>query len=528
MRRRSLLAATAATLAAPLAAPAPVRAASATTLKIVPASDLAALDPVWTTAPVVRNHGYMVFDTLYGTDAELRVQPQMAAGHVVENDGRQWTITLREGLRFHDGEPVLARDAVASIRRFGARDSFGETLMAATDELSAPDDRTLRFRLKRPFPLLPNALGKPSTMPCIMPERLARTDPGRQVTEMVGSGPYRFLPDERIAGSSVAYRRFEGYRPRDQGVASFTAGPKRARFDRVEWQVIPDASTKANALINGEVDWVETPSTDLLGLLRASRKVVVTRSALAGDLAVMVLNCLQPPFDNPAIRRALLGAFSQTDFMRAAIGDDRSLWSDEVAVFNPGTPMDRRAGLEVMTGPRDLPAARRAIEAAGYRGERAVLLGAIDLPPENAYANLAADVLKRIGMEVDLLSIDWGSTVQRRSSRQPTGAGGWSAFFTNLTWTNNFDPASHLGLRSGAAAWFGWPTMPRMEALRAQWFETADTAAQQAICAEIERQFWIDVPYVPLGAVALPTAYSTSLTTPRSGILQGYDVARRT
>ena len=275
MRRRTLLA------AATLAAPPTVRAASATTLRIVPASDLATLDPVWTTAPVVRKHGYMVFDTLYGTDAELRPQPQMAAGHVVENDGRQWTIILRDGLRFHDGEPVLARDAVASIRRFAARDSFGETLMVATDELSAPDDRTIHFRLKRPFPLLPNALGKPSTMPCIIPERLARTDPAKQVTEMVGSGPYRFLPDERIAGSRVAYRRFESYQPRGDGAASFTAGPKRAQFDRVEWQIISDASTKVNALINGEVDWVESPSTDLLGLLRASRNVVVTRSALA-------------------------------------------------------------------------------------------------------------------------------------------------------------------------------------------------------------------------------------------------------
>ena len=523
MRRRTLLAATGA-----LAAPAAVRAASATTLKIVPASDLAALDPVWTTAPVVRNHGYMVFDTLYGIDAALGVQPQMAAGHVVERDGRQWTITLRDGLRFHDGEPVLARDAVASIRRFAARDSFGETLMAATDELSAPGDRTIRFRLKRPFPLLPNALGKPAAMPCIMPERLALTDPARQVTEMVGSGPYRFLPDERVAGSSVAYRRFEGYQPRAEGVASFTAGPKRAHFERVEWQVIPDASTKANALLNGEVDWVETPSTDLLGLLRASRKVEVTRSALAGDLAVMVLNHLQAPFDNPGIRRALLGALNQTDFMRAAVGDDRSLWSDAVAVFNPGTAMDSRSGVEVMTGPRDLVRARREIQAAGYKGERVVLLGAVDLPLENAYAALAADVLQRLGLTVDLLSVDWGTTVQRRASKQPTGAGGWSAFFTNLTWTNNYDPASHLGLRSGSAAWFGWPTMPRMEALRAQWFETADRAAQTAICAEIERQFWIDVPYVPLGMVALPTAYSTSLTTPRSGILQGYDVARRT
>ena len=158
-----------------------------------------------------------------------------------------------------------------------------------------------------------------------------------------------------------------------------------------------------------------------------------------------------------------------------------------------------------MTGPRDLARARREIQVAGYKGELAVLFCA-----------------------VDLLSVDWGTTVQHRVSKQPAGAGGWSAFFTNLTWTNNFDPASHLGLRSGKAAWFGWPTMPRMEVLRAQWFETSDMAAQKAICAEMERQFWIDVPYVPLGAVALPTAYSASLTTPRSGILQGYDVARRT
>ena len=524
MRRRTLLAAPALVLAAPPAA----RAAQSTTLRIAPASDLAALDPVWTTAPVVRNHGYMVFDTLYATDAQLRPQPQMAEGHQVDDDGKRWTITLRDGLRFHDGEPVLARDAVASIRRFAARDSFGETLMAATDELSAPDDRTIRFRLKRPFPLLPNALGKPSPMPCIMPERLARTDPSRQVTEMVGSGPYRFLPDERIPGARVAYRRFEGYQPRPGGTASFTAGPKRAQFDRVEWQVIPDAATKANALLNGEVDWVEQPATDLLALLRASRRVEVTRTALAGDLAVMVLNCLHPPFDDPAIRRALLHAISQADTMRAAIGDDRTLWSDGVAVFNPGTPMDSRTGLDVMTAPRDLPRARRELAAAGYKGEPARLLGATDLPLENAYATLIADVLQHIGMTVDLPALDWGTTVQRRASKQPVEAGGWSAFFTNLTWTNNFDPASHLGLRSGPAAWFGWPTMPRMEALRAQWLDTEDAAEQTRICAEIERQFWIDVPYVPLGAVALPTAYSTTLTPPRSGILQGYDVARRT
>jgi peptide/nickel transport system substrate-binding protein len=511
-----------------LAAPRTLRAADAAVLRIIPASDLAALDPVWTTAPVVRNHGYMVFDTLYGMDERLQMQPQMVAGHVVEDDGRVWTLTLRDGLVFHDGERVRARDAVASIRRWAMRDSFGEALLAATDELTAPDDRTIRFRLKKPFPLLPNALGKPSTMLCIMPERLALTDPGKQVTEMIGSGPFRFVADERVVGARVVYERFAGYVPRPDGVPSLTAGPKHAHFDRVVWQVVPDSATKVNALLNGEVDWVEQPSTDLLGLLRDSKRAVVERQSPAGNTAVMVFNCLQPPFDNAAIRRALLGAVDQAEFMTAAIGDDRTQWEDRVAVFNPGSPLDSKTGIEVMTGPRDLAKVRRDIVAAGYRGETVVLLGAVDLPLENAYVALAADLLTRVGMNVDLVNVDWGATVQRRASRQPTDKGGWSAFFTNLTWTNNYDPAAHLGLRgTGPAAWFGWPTMPRMEALRAAWFDAPDLAAQKAICSEMERQFWIDVPYIPLGCVYTPTAYSVGLTQPRTGFLQAYDVMRR-
>jgi peptide/nickel transport system substrate-binding protein len=263
----------------------------------------------------------------------------------------------------------------------------------------------------------------------------------------------------------VAYERFAGYVPRAEGVASFTAGTKRAHFDRVEWQVIPDGATKVSALINGEVDWVERPSTDLLDLLRANKKIVIDRPGPAGDLAVMVFNCVQPPFDNPAIRRALLGAVDQSEFMRAAMGDDRSLWTDEVGVFGPGTPMESKTGIAVMSGKRDLVQARQAIQAAGYKGERVVLLGAVDLPMENAYATLAADLLKRLGMNVDLVDVDWGTTVQRRNSRQPSDKGGWSAFFTNLTWTNNFDPAGHLGLRgTPAAAWFGW--RPRSASVR--------------------------------------------------------------
>jgi len=249
MLRRNFL-----TAAATLALPAIARAQSASTIRYVPAADIASLDPVWTTASQTRDHAFLVYDTLYGLDDALTPQPQMVEGHVVENNGRQWTLTLRPGLKFHDGAPVLARDAVASIRRWGKRDSFGQLLLAATDELAAPDDRHLVFRLKRPFASLPYALGKLSSLCVIMPERLAQTDAFTQVTDPTGSGPFRIRLDERVAGSRMVYEKFAAYVPRPDGTPSAAAGPKVAYFDRVEWIVMPDPATASAALRQAEVD----------------------------------------------------------------------------------------------------------------------------------------------------------------------------------------------------------------------------------------------------------------------------------
>ena len=527
MRRRSFLAAGAA-LSGALAAPHVARAQGRRVLRFIPEADVAVLDPVWTTATITRNHGYLVFDTLYGQDAQFAVQPQMVEGHQVGADGRLWRLSLREGLRFHDGEPVRAQDVVPSIRRFAARDAFGRALMDATDELSAQDDRVVQFRLKRPFPLLPNALGKTGTsMPCIMPERLAKTDPNVQVTEMVGSGPFRFKADERVPGSRVVYERYDGYVPRPDGAATFTAGPKRVLLDRVEWQVIPDSSTAASALANGEVDWWQNPPADLQSLLRARAGAAGMKLEIldpGGSIGIMRFNQLFPPFDNPAIRRALLGAVDQREFMEAVAGDERSLVKDHVGVFSPGTPMATTDGTDRLVGPRDWAKAKADLAVAGYKGEKVVVLDPTDYPALHALALVAADALRRAGMNVDLVSTDWGTVVQRRTSKQPPDKGGWNIFFTYLSGTNNFDPASQLGIRgNGDAAWFGWPDAPRLEELRAAWFAAPDQATQRQICAEIQRQFFQDVPYIPLVAYYEMTAYRR-LSGVRMGFAQFYDV----
>jgi peptide/nickel transport system substrate-binding protein len=511
-----------------LAAPGLVRAEGESVLRFIPQSDLTALDPVWTSVYVTRNHGYLVFDTLYGQDSSFRVQPQMVEGAVTEQDGLVWRLKLREGLLFHDGAPVLARDCVASIRRWAKRDAFGQTLMLTTDELSAPDDRTILFRLKAPFPLLPDALGKMGiNMLPIMPERLANTDPFKQVTEMVGSGPFRFLPDERLVGARVAYRRFDKYRPRDQGSPDWTAGPKIAHFDKVVWTVIPDGATASAAMQKGEADWWEQPVFDLLPLLARSPDLVTSLVEVTGNIGLLRMNQLFPPFDNAAIRQALLGALDQAEFMAAVVGDNSKAWRGNVGVFAPDTPMASDAGLAALTGPRDAGKAKLAIEKAGYRGESVVIMTPTDYPRIDALANVAADMMRRCGLNVDLQATDWGSVIRRRASKEPPSQGGWSAFITTFTGVDMSTPASHLALRgNGADSWFGWPVAPELERLRDQWLKASDPAAQKSIAAQIQAQAFIDVPFLPLGQFFQPTVMRNSLRGGLKGMTLFWNIRR--
>ncbi len=529
LKRRSLMQVAAGTLAAPSI----VSAQNAPTsdsrvLRFIPQSDVTALDPVWTSVYVTRNHGYLIFDTLYGQDDDLRIQPQMVAGHTTEDGGKLWRLTLRDGLVFHDGTPVLARDCVASIKRWARRDAFGQTLIGLTDELSAADDKTIVFRLKAPFPFLPEALGKVGiNMLPIMPERLANTDPFKQVTEMVGSGPFRFVANERVVGSRVVYEKFEKYRPRESGIASCTAGPKVVYFDRVEWNVIPDVATAAAAMQRGEADWWEQPSFDLLPVMAREPDLKTFVVETTGNIGLFRMNQLFPPFDNPAIRRALWPALKQADYMEAIAGDRKESWRADVGFFGPGMPMASDAGLQTITGPRDVERAKAEVKAAGYGGEKVVVMSPSDYPRINALASVAADMLQRCGLNVDLQQMDWGTVIQRRASKAPPEHGGWSVFFTTLTGVDMSSPVGDLALRgNGQNAWFGWPTAPKLEALRDQFMAETDTAAQKRIAAEIQLQAFIDVPFLPLGEFIQPTTQRKELVDTLKGLSLFWNVRR--
>ena len=443
----------------------------------------------------------------------------MAAGHVIEDDGKTWKITLRDGLKFHDGEPVRARDAAASLLRWSKRDVYALSVFQGVDEVSAISDKVLQFRLKRPFRLLADLLGKQNPFaPAIMPERLALTEPGQQVKEIIGSGPYRFVANERVPGSRAVYEKFAGYVPRPDGKPEGSTGPKIAYIDRIEWHTIPDPATAAAALQSGEIDWWEQPTGDLLPLLRKHKDVAVEVLDILGYNAVMRFNHLLPPFNNPAIRRALLGAFSQQDMMQAVAGEDRSMWKTGVGFFTPVSAFANDAGMEVLNSPRDLAKVKRDLAAAGYNGEKFTMLVPTDLPAINAMSEVAADVFRKLGMNMDYVTADWATVAQRLNSKEPLDKGGWSLNCNYAPGFSPMSPAAHGFLRGlGQNSLFGWPTMPKVEELRTAWIDTTDVAEQKRIAREIQLAAFQDVPYIPLGAFFFASAYRKDLT----GIVKG-------
>jgi peptide/nickel transport system substrate-binding protein len=532
MQRRHFLASAAAAATSPLASglarPALAQPASARVLRYIPQADLTVVDPVFTTAYITRHHALMVWDQLYGMDSQLRPQPQMVEGHRVEDTGKLWTFRLREGLKFHDGEPVRGRDCIASIRRWGARDALGQALLARVAEMSSPDDRSFTIRLTRPFGPMLETLAKvgPSAL-FVMPERLASTDPNRQITEVVGSGPFRFVPGERVVGARVVYERNPDYVPRQGGEPDWAAGPKIVHFDRVEWHVMPDPGTAAAALQNGEAEWWENPPNDLVPVLARAREVVVGRASPLGTFGTGIFNTLHPPFDKSAVRRAVLRAMSQADFMAAAAGADPSLWRADVGVFTPGTPLANEAGIEAITAPRDIEASKRELREAGYAGERVVLMAASDNPVLAALGEVGNDLLRRLGMNVDFVVADWGTVVQRRASKEPPERGGWNMFHTTWNGLDGINPGVMQFLRAnGQQAWFGWPDVPSLDALRLSWFDAPDLAAQRRIAEEVQKQVFEHAPYLPTGQYFNSTAWRRSVTKPNSEVISFWGIRR--
>jgi peptide/nickel transport system substrate-binding protein len=495
-----------------VAQPATVLAQEGSVLRIVPHADLRNIDPIWTTAYITRNHAYLVWDTLFALDENLEVQPQMVDTYEISDDRMTYTFTLREGMTFHDGQPVTAEDAVASLRRWGARDGMGQKLMDFTESLEAVDELTFTLQLSEPYGLVLESLGKiSSNVPFIMPKRLADTDPNTQIEEVIGSGPFRFVREEWQPGNRVVYERFEDYVPRDEP-ASYAAGGKVAKVDRVEWHYIPDHATATQALLAGEVDYYEEPPVDLLPMLAADPGITVETVDPLGTQGVVRFNTLHPPFDNKLARQALLNAVQQSDYMYSIIGDAQYFEEFCGAFFMCGGPYETDVGSEPLRQ-KDLDKARQLLEEAGYDGREVLILDPTDTPVAHGEALVTAQALREIGMNVRLVSMDWATMTSRRAVRDAPEEGGWNIFPTWWLAVDQLNPISNISVSgAGDRAWFGWPENERIEELRDAFAQETDLEKQRQIVEELQQELYDFVPYIPTGQYYQPTAYRDNIT----------------
>jgi len=480
-------------------------ATSETVLRAIMHSDLKIIDPIWTTALISAHHAYLVYDTLFSLDENLQVKPQMVDKWTVSPDKLTYVFTLRDGLDWHDGAPVTGEDCVASIRRWGARDATGQTLMSFIAELTAPDARTIRMVLKEPFGLVIDMLGKTGgNVAFMMPKRVADTDPNKQITDATGSGPFIFKKDEWKAGEKAVYVKNVKYKPRNEPPSGL-AGGKVAKVDRLEWIWIPDTQTQVNALLNGEVDLIEAMPYDLLPLVEKNKNINVLTIDKAGRQYVMRFNTLLKPFDNPKIRQAVVYAMKQKPFLEANVGDAR-FYRECKSLFPCGLPMESSKGWdERLNG--DAAKARQLLKDAGYDGTPIVVMHQTDLVNHSNLAPVAKPLLEAAGFKVDLQAMDWQTLVARRTKKDPADKGGWHIFFTSSGALSIPDPVSNfMIIASCEKSMYGWPCDAEIEKLRSAYAREPDDARRRDIAQQVQFRTMEYPTYVQLGQFTVPTA----------------------
>lgn len=493
------------------------RAADPSTLRIVLSAALRVIDPVFQNAYPVRNHGYIVFDTLFGVDDKYKPHPQMVKDYTVSGDKLTYTFTLRDGLKFHDGSPVTSADCIASIRRWAKRDTMGRILIDFVKDMVAVNDKTFQMVLSEPYGMVLDSLGKPGTyVPFIMPKRLADLPADQPVPEVVGSGPFRFVASEFQPGVKAVYERFKDYVPRSEPPV-WTSGGKHARVDRIEWIGMPDPQTAANALINGEIDFFESPPFDMIDILSKSPNVKVEDIMQVGYNGVMYMNWLHPPFNNHKIRQAMQAVISQKEVLEAQVGDPR-FYQTCSAMFVCGSPLATDAGAPP-PDKVDQARARQLLKEGGYAGEKVVILRATDLAVLAPVPLVTAQALRSIGMNVEVQSMDVQTLFTRRGNQGPVSQGGWSIY--NGIWqsVDVLNPITNAGVngRGRDGGWFGWAEDAELVSMRNTFIREADDTKRKEIATAIQKRAYDVVSYIPTGKFNLPYAFRDNV----KGLMNG-------
>ena len=506
LTRRATAAALCATTLFMFGATTPVLAQN-NVLRVVPHSNLAILDPIWTTAYMSRNHGYMIYDTLFGTDENAKIKPQMVDTWSVTPDNRLWTFKLRQGLEFHDGKPVTGEDVIASLQRWGKRDAMGSALFTFVQRMDSPAPDTFRIFLGEACGFMLEALGKPSSnVPFIMPKRIAETDAFKQIDEHIGSGPYTFKRDEFKPGDKAVYLKNAKYVPRSEP-PSGTTGGKQVYIDRVEWNLaLRDAQAQVNALKNGEVDIIEALGFDFFEGLKTETTVQLPKYSNYGLQYMARFNHLHKPFDNVKVRQAALAAFAQEPFLRASVGV-KELYRPCASMFVCGTPFGTTAGSDIQAK-SNMKKAQDLLKASGYDGTPIVIMKPTDLASIQKLPDVAAQLLRQAGFKVDLQAMDWQTLVGRRAKKDAPDKGGWHMFLTAWQAFDVWNPIANptMDTRGEKSGWFGWASDDKLVDIRAQFMRATDDTTKKKLATDMHVRAFEIATHAPLGEYDQPMA----------------------
>jgi peptide/nickel transport system substrate-binding protein len=438
------------------------------------------------------------------------------------NGGKTWTFKLRSGIKFSNGQTVTPKDVRATFERlFKIGDSpnsgtwynvivGGDACVKKPKSCSLAKGITtsgnkITFHLTHGDPEFLDKLGTPFAF--ILPTGTSNKEV--QIPPP-GTGPYYFAqynPNKQI--KLVRNKYFKEWSKDAQ-----PAGNPDVILQKFGLGV----EAEVTQVENGQADWVfDTPPADRLNELSSkySKQVFINPLTAVWYIA---LNTRIPPFNNLKARQAVMAALSQEDYMRALVGDDNALWKALPGFFTPDTPLYTEEGGEILKGKRDLTAAKKLLAESSYKGEPVTCVVAQDQPITKAQGDVTAELLKRIGMNVDFVATDWGTTGQRRAQKSPPGQGGWGMFHTWHAGADCVNPAVYIAIRAtGDTAWFGWPNVPSVETEVTAWFDAKTLDEEKAAIKRLNKAALDNVVYAPTGFFLGYQAWRKNV----SGIVKG-------
>jgi peptide/nickel transport system substrate-binding protein len=455
------------------------------------------LDTHTTTATIAYQIAWHVFETLYTYDTHYQPVPFLAEGHTVSDGGRRYTVTLRKGVKFHNGKELTAADAAASMTRWGRLHTTGKTMFKTIEAVEAKDTHTLVIHLKEPSGSLLFALASPYL--AIHQKSVIDAAGDQPIKEYIGTGPFRFV--EHRPDRHIRVQRFKEYSARTDAPDGF-GGKRTAWVDEIRFLPVPDVAVRVAGVESGEYHFAQTVKQDLYDRLKANPKIelpVVKPSAWI----TAAPNHKQGVMTNKKVRQAMQAVLDMDSIMRAAIGHrtffrvDGALYFPEQGVFHTQTGV---TGYNAKNKDR----ARALLKEAGYAGEPIRWITTKEYEYMYNSALVGKQQMEEVGFKVDLQVVDWATVVQRRNKPEL-----WDVFTTGITFSP--DPALTSNLQCN---WPGWWCNEEKEKLLAEMLRESDAKKRRALIERIQAVFYEDVGRIKMGDFF--TMYATR-------DLQGFD-----